>query len=316
MLDLTLGLSAKPHTRAILDGSVQPAGLRLTCINDFGTGGNVGTERHRRILAGELAGGEFSAASLLMARSRGARLTALPVFLARGFCHRSMFCRTDAPIQGPADLRGKHVTVHRYNNTVAVWMRAVLQSEYGVSAEEIHWYVSENDLDGEGAPTGVDVRRIVGSSDHRYGAELVAAGKLDAVLEAFIYEPFAGIRRIVPDHREAEAAWFHRTGALPIFHVLVLQSYLLEQHPWLADSLTQAFHEAQRAAPRFYTESQRAEVDWQASALGRPPDSCTLGECERRSLQMMHDLLLAEGLLARSVEVESVFASGARVSPG
>src|SRR5439155_16635012 len=84
---LTIGMSRSAFTEALFNGAVQPEGIALTCVSDFSEGlDNVG-ERHRRILAGKLAGGECSTSSFFLAIDRGVPLVALPIFPARSFPH-------------------------------------------------------------------------------------------------------------------------------------------------------------------------------------------------------------------------------------
>jgi 4,5-dihydroxyphthalate decarboxylase len=308
MLELRLGLSARPHTQALLDGTVEPEGVRLVWIEEFGDGvRNRGTARHRAIVSGELDGGEFSTSSLFLAHQRGARLVALPVFIARGFCHGAMYCHTAAPIQTPSDLRGKKVTVHRYNNTVAVWMRALLASDYGVAAHDVEWYVAEDDLEGEPAANGVSVHRIPEPSGPQHVVEMLARGDLDAGLEQYL-RPQTGIRHIVADHRAVEADYYRRAGVLPIYHTLVLRTQLLNEHPWLARSLLDAFRAARGLAPSYYSQADRAEAFWYEAVLDEDPFAHHLGSCERRTLDELGRLLLAEGLLKKPIATETLFA--------
>src|ERR671918_550188 len=116
-VSLTLGFNPAPNTRA----------------------------RHRSIIKGELAGGELSISSFVLARHRGVKLKALPVFLSRKFRLRCMYCRADAPLEHPSELRGKKVTVHRYNSSTAVWLRGILQNDYKVDPHEMEWLVAEPD---------------------------------------------------------------------------------------------------------------------------------------------------------------------------
>ena len=102
--------------------------------------------RHRAIIAGELHGGELSISSFILARLRGVPLRALPVFLSRRFRLRCMYCRVDSTVNHPSELAGKSVTVHRYNATTPVWLRGILQNEFGVKPGDLDWYVAEPDI--------------------------------------------------------------------------------------------------------------------------------------------------------------------------
>ena len=145
-LPLTIGLSASPITQALFDGSVRPNGIDLKLQTRFGDGlDNVGA-RHREIIAGKIDGGELSISSYILARLRGAPLVALPVFLSRRFRLRCMYCRGDSPLQHPSELAGKKATVHRYNATTPVWLKGILQNEFGVEPRDVDWYVAEPDI--------------------------------------------------------------------------------------------------------------------------------------------------------------------------
>src|SRR3546814_12396229 len=64
---------------------------------------------------------------------------ALPVFPSRVFRHGYIFVNRDAGIAGPKDLEGKRVGVQEYRQTAAVWIRGILQHEYGVDLDSIAW---------------------------------------------------------------------------------------------------------------------------------------------------------------------------------
>ena len=106
---LTLGLNPAPNTRALIDGSVRAEGIDLRVKTEFGDGFDNTGARHRSIIGGETAGGELSISSFVLARHRGVKLKALPVFLSRKFRFRSMYCRIDSALQDPSVLRGKKV---------------------------------------------------------------------------------------------------------------------------------------------------------------------------------------------------------------
>jgi len=108
-VSLTVGFNPAPNTQALVDGTVKPRGIELHVETQFGDGLDNTGARHRSIIKGDLAGGELSISSFVLARHRGVGLKALPVFLSRKFRLRSMYCRVDAPFEDPAELRGKKV---------------------------------------------------------------------------------------------------------------------------------------------------------------------------------------------------------------
>ncbi|MBI4528763.1 MAG: hypothetical protein HY695_33615 [Deltaproteobacteria bacterium] len=148
-LPLTLGLDRAPNTEALFDGSIEVRGIALRLRSSFAAEyDNVGA-RHRSIIAGEIEGGELSISSFILARLRKVPLRALPVFLSRRFRHRCMFCAVETPLEHPSQLAGKKVTVHRYNATTPVWLKGILENDYGVRPDTVEWHVAEPDIEEE-----------------------------------------------------------------------------------------------------------------------------------------------------------------------
>src|SRR3989454_2646789 len=166
-LTLTIGFNPAPNTQALLDRSVQPAGVDLKIQTHFGEGfDNVGA-RHRAIIVGKMDGGELSISSFILARLRGVRLRALPVFLSRRFRHRCMYFPVGSPLRDPAELAGRRITVHRYNATTPVWLKGILQNEYGVKPQTVEWLVAEPDIAEESLHPAHENMRSKCSSEER-----------------------------------------------------------------------------------------------------------------------------------------------------
>ncbi|NIO09246.1 MAG: ABC transporter substrate-binding protein, partial [Deltaproteobacteria bacterium] len=170
------------------DGTVKAEGIDLECRSQFSEGYDNTGARHRWIIEGKIPGGECSTSSLVLARARGVPLKIFPIFLSRQFRHRCIYCPVNSEVREPADLKGKRVTVHRYNASTSVWVRGLLQNEYGVRPEEMDWYVAENDVGEEGRrprPEGVRVQFITEPRTREHAIELLEQGELDAALEPY-----------------------------------------------------------------------------------------------------------------------------------
>jgi len=310
-IKLTLGFAVTPRTRALFDGTVRPEGIELRCESQFGDGLDNTGARHRAILSGAIDGGECSTSSLILARMRGMSIRGLPVFPARQFRHRCIYCATTSSLNHPSELKGKRVSAHRYNATTAVWLRALLQDEYGVAPEAMQWFIAEPDVGEEAAvppPESVTVNFIASPRTREHAIELVETGVIDAALE-----PYSSLgknpklRRLLTDHRREEAAYFHRTQVIPVIHTLVLQEKLVQHYPWIIDSLLSAFRKARALEEKYMSDDEKDEARWLAEAIGYDPYGYTFDDSTRRSLDALIRCQFQQGLLQRAPALEELF---------
>jgi 4,5-dihydroxyphthalate decarboxylase len=244
-LSLTLACGDYDRTAALRTGAVRPDGVDLNVLT-------LAPEEmfYRMGRFREFDVSEFSLSSYTVLRGRGEPLVAIPVFPSFMFRHSSIFVGDHAGIREPADLRGKRVGVPKYHMTAAVWIRGLLEDEYGVAPKELVWFEG-----GEGARVGeidvtlpADVRRERVPPGRVLG-DMVAAGELDAFVGARRPAMMGrGVRRLFPDFRRVERAYWEKTGIFPIMHTVVLREELAREHPWLPASLYAAFVEARRQA--------------------------------------------------------------------
>jgi 4,5-dihydroxyphthalate decarboxylase len=310
-VSLTVGFNPAPNTQALMDGSVRPKGVELRVQTQFGDGFDNTGARHRSIIKGELAGGELSISSFVLARHRGVKLKALPVFLSRKFRLRCMYCRADAPLEHPSELRGKKVTVHRYNSSTAVWLRGILQNDYKVDPHEMEWLVAEPDIAEESLhppPTEVRVSFISPPRTREHAIELVEQGEIDAALEpypALLSNP--KLRHIIRDYRKAEEEYFQRTRAFTVNHLFALREETAESHPGIVESLLAAFREAEDAADRYRNAKEKEEAAWEKKVMGEPFWYSLNKGCARKSLEVLIEFQLQQGILDDKPEFESLF---------
>jgi len=52
------------------------------------------------------------------------------------------------------------------------------------------------------------------------------------------------IRRLFPDYKNEEIAYYHQTGIFPPMHTVVIRREVLAKYPWVAKSLFDAFSAA------------------------------------------------------------------------
>jgi len=124
--------------RPLKEGRVQPDGIDLTILTAMDS-----TTRHWRFLRGqEFDMAEVSCSSFIVARDQGFPASAIPVFLHRRFRHGFVFINTTKGIRNPTDLIGRRIGVKQFQATAIVWMRGILEHEYGVPQKSIEWFPS------------------------------------------------------------------------------------------------------------------------------------------------------------------------------
>ena len=130
---------------------VQPEGIDLDFI--ISDDPRETFDRMVRDLAYDLS--EMSSSEFVTRMSRGAcPFVALPVFPSRIFRHGFIVVNRRSGIRHPKDLEGRRVGVQLYTMTAAVFIRGMLQHEYGVDLSTIHWVQGGMDHAGtHGSPT-------------------------------------------------------------------------------------------------------------------------------------------------------------------
>ena len=160
---------------------------------------------------------------------------AIPVFPSRVFRHGYFFINTDKGIQTPADLKGKRGGVPEYSMTAAVYMRGLLQHEYGVKPSDIEWVQGRADRLGRKLPS--DIRLTQAPAGTELG-DLLERGEIDFMMTA--NNPLAfrrgapKVRRLFPNYAEVEKDYYRRTRIYPIMHTVVIRRDVYERDPWVA----------------------------------------------------------------------------------
>src|SRR4051812_18877383 len=141
---LNVGCGDYDRTRAIFDGTVQAEGIEINWEPV-----NVPHELFVRVLQGEFDVAEMSLSGLTNGYASGTHnLIGIPVFTSRLFRHSFIWVNTEAGIEKPQDLIGKRMGVTDYTVTAAVWMRGLLEHDYGVAPDQMHWLLGAVDQPG------------------------------------------------------------------------------------------------------------------------------------------------------------------------
>lgn len=302
---LTMALQTLGHTRDLKDGTVRPKEFEL----DFIEVSPIIQAFRRMVRNVEFDICEMAATTYLTARYFDKPFTALPIFLVRGFHHGAIVYNTKVGIRSPKDLEGRRVGVNRgYTVTTGVWVRGILQHEYGVELDKVTWVLSGDEHVAEFRPPG-NVRSL--EPGKTLESSLVS-GELAAAI---------GIRTEHPDVAPliagAAAHAFDRLARAsyyPINHLLVVRDAVLESRPQLAVELFQAFATAKQhylerlrggriAAPTTADRMYARVVE----ITGADPLPYGI-EPNRAMLETLASYAREQGIVPRSYACEELFA--------
>jgi 4,5-dihydroxyphthalate decarboxylase len=290
---LRTAIASYPHAVALKDGRATSDRVRL----DFAEVQPVTRAFRRMVRTLDFDLCEIALTTLAQAHAYAKPIVGLPVVLMRGFHHGALVCRRDSPISGPRDLVGKRVGVRAFSQTTGVWVRGILQSDYAVHPGSITWVTAEDAhvLEYHDPPNAV---RLAPGQDL---AAMLMTGEIDAGIALTGLDP-ARIRTVIPDADAQAAAWFARTGAYPVNHVLCVRRALLDEHDWLAAELMGLFTAAKQAA-----QAPSAEARWR-NIVG--DDFLPYGlAANRRGIELCLDFAAQQGLIPRAYSPEDLFAA-------
>ena len=250
-IHLTIAAGDMERVAAIKDGRVQVEGCDVTFIPMEPEEVFFRAFRNAEFDCCELS---FSSHMRVTSQNK-ADYVGIPAFVSRVFRHSGFYIRTDRGITKPEDLRGKLVGLPEYQMTAPVWMRGILEDEYGVKPEEIRWRSGGQEEAGRDertpfeAPPGLDLEPI---PQDRTLVEMFEAGELDALMTARAPSSFdlgkPNIDRLFPNFREVEKEYYRKTKMFPIMHLMGLRKDMHEEHPWLAASIYKALIESRDLA--------------------------------------------------------------------
>jgi 4,5-dihydroxyphthalate decarboxylase len=246
----------------------------------------------------------------------------IPAFVSRIFRHSGIYIRNGAGIGRPQDLRGKRIGLPEYQITAVVWMRAMMQHEYGVAPSEIHWRSGGQEQPGRHERTplkpidGVDLQPISGNKTL---VGMLRDGELDALFAARAPSSFVNgephIARMFPNTRQAEQAYYKKRKLFPIMHLVGIRKTLAESYPWLATSAYKAFCEAKARAMIALRDVNalmvtlpwlEAETNETMAIMGE--DFWQYGVAENmREIEALTQYVYEQGLTDRKVEIKELF---------
>ncbi len=315
MANLRLSLACGPYdrTQALIDETIRPEGIDLNYI----------AVQPAEIFWRQLQYNEFDVCEMslsnynMLASRPDCPYIAIPVFPSRVFRHGYFFINTEKGIESPADLAGKRGGVPEYSMTAAVFMRGLLEHEYGVKPDQIDWVQGRADRVNLKLPPEI---RLTQAPQGAELGDLLERGEIDFLMTANNPLSFRRgspkVARLLPNYMALEKDHFRRTGIYPIMHTVVIRRDIYDRDPWVALSLYKAFCAAKQRCYAMLSEagSPKASFAWlqpmieeEKSIIGE--DWYPYGiEQNRETIGALLQYSHEHGLTENRLEIEDLFA--------
>ncbi|RCW84624.1 ABC transporter substrate-binding protein [Phyllobacterium bourgognense] len=317
---LTIATTDYDHFRDFRTGAVRAEGLDLNWL----------TLGHHEIFARFTFNREWDISELSFAKFMAqvsqpdSDIIGLPVICSRLFRFSSFYVNKNSGIKTVEDLRGKRIGSPEWAHSAAVYMRGWMHNDCGVKLQDVHWYqaganasgrIEKVDLD---LPEGVKLTRVGDKSL----SEMLASGEIDCAIIArpptCFLEGDPNIERLFPDYLEMEEEYYERTRIWPIMHIIALKKHLLDDNPWIARNLYNAFEESKnRSLERLLDPAvSRYPLPWLATYARRmralfDGDTFPFGiEKNRATFEQMMLYTYQQGIAQRHMTPEQVFPEG------
>jgi 4,5-dihydroxyphthalate decarboxylase len=327
-LRLTVACGDYEIVRAIKEGTVKADGLDLVMLTGMGP-----RERHWRMARhSEFDICEANVGAYFMERDHAAlaseasgqrgnsivrvALTAIPVFLHRRFRHGFLFVNAKAGIREPKDLTGKKVGGTNFQPASNIWMRGILEEEYGLPHRQVTWVVERSEDVAFTPPKDLRIEMV--APGKKLDA-MLAEGEIPAMLSPEIPRLFLqGDKRIVrlfPNYKDIELGYFRKTGIFPIMHVTTIKQEIVDKYPWVPTNLVKAFEEAKNIAYRRIANPRMVPIAWvrtaleeQEEVLGTDPWAYGLTPANRKNLETVLRYTHQQGMIGKMMPLDSLFA--------
>jgi 4,5-dihydroxyphthalate decarboxylase len=328
-LRLSIISASNEKAQPVLDGTIPVEGIDLVW-----TYSDPSETFWRQLKFQEFEVSEMSLSSYLIAKSNGMDMIAIPVFPSRRFMHAQLSYHVDSGIKEPGDIVGKRIGVGEYQQTASLWVRGVLEHDFGVSQYKVDWYMERSEELSHGGATGFTPPQ--GIKFHRIPpdkslASMLVNNEIDvaSVHRAFARETnivdrstqirakggdWSKVKPLFADRIAEGARFFKKHGYIPANHAYAIRGDINEKYPWVAFNLYKAFIAAKEHAQERLKESiptglvfRDEYYDKTREIFGADPFPYGV-KANENMLQTIIDYSYEQGLTKKKLKIEELFA--------
>jgi len=230
---------------------------------------------------------EMALVTYLQATAYKKGLRLLPAAMLARFQHGTVLYNSERGTLTPGDLAGKRIGVRSYSQTTGVWMRGILQNDYGVDLSGVQWVTFEDGHVAEAKdPPGV-IRAKPGQDI----TQMLLDGELDAAIYGAAMPKDARLKSVVADPDAEAKAWYAKHHLVPVNHMVVVTDELARARPEAVAELYRMLEAGKRAA------GQSGPID--TTPFGK--------EANRACLELLISYAVQQQQIPRALDVDDLW---------
>jgi 4,5-dihydroxyphthalate decarboxylase len=242
--------------------------------------------------------GELAIVTFLQAFGYGKALVLLPFVVSARFHHGSLGTPVAKGLLEPKDLEGRTIAVRTYSQTTGVWVRAILQHQYGVDLSRLGFMT----FDEAHLAEYRDPPNCFPAPPGRKLDDMLLAGEVDAGIPIALASNLMSdprLRLVIADPKAAAAEWYAVNKAPPINHMLVVRKSIADARPDVVREIYQMFVAGRDRMPALAD----GEIDMLPYGI----------EKNRHGLDLVIQYAHEQAIIPRRFSVDEVFADARRI---
>jgi 4,5-dihydroxyphthalate decarboxylase len=283
-VSLAANITLYEPTRALMEGHVVSDLVTL----EFAGLKNAHAGFKAMLRRNEYDVSEMAVATFLQAHEFGKPFSLLPVVVLGRFQHQCIGYNSEIhPHMTPVDLTGKVVGVRSYTQMTGLWVRGILQNEYGVDPDSVKWLC----FDKPHLEEYTDAPSVIWGDPVKDTVNMLLDGEVDAAILGMNMPKDQRVRTLIPNPYEAALDWYEREQLVPPNHYIIVPDALCEQRP-----------DVMREAWRMLVDSRKqasSDADIDAWPVGI--------EASRKALECAIKYASQQHMIAKPVKVEDLF---------
>jgi 4,5-dihydroxyphthalate decarboxylase len=280
---LRIAIGDYPHTLPLKRGEIASPWLKL----DFVEVNPMHTAFKPMVREHAYDASEMALVTAIQAKAYNKGLTLLPAAMLSRFQHGTVLYNSARGKLTPADLPGKRIGVRSYSQTTGVWIRGILENDYGVNLSRAQWVTFEDGHVAEAKdPPGV-IRAKHGADI----TQMLIDGELDAAIYGAAMPNDARLQSLIPDPDGAARDWYAKHRLVPVNHMVVVTDELAGAKPQAVVELYRLLEAGKKAAGK-----------------PGPIDTAPFGkEANRLALELLISYAVQQKLIPRQLSADELW---------